>query len=455
MKISMFKSRTLRSTAISTLACAGLLQACSSPVSKRSAADFQSQLNAGDYAAAAGTAIRSGQIGPDGKSQNLVWSLNAGATLLDAKDPKRAVAVLDNVETLMQADDVDHMKSALDYKYTTYDGVMANTYKALAFLEQGDSNNAGVEFRRAEDRQRRAEEFFQREVAASQKQAGQNKAADLQALLGKATQSDQYRNEATNLSQMATAYAPFENPFATWLGGIFLLTQKDATASDREAGLTQLQRASSLLGPHAAGVQSDLAWAHDVVHGHSGAPQTWVIFENGQSATFHELRLTLPMVTGQPMTVAIPALAANAPASAHLTVKAGSVTAATTSVGSFDAVMASEFQKRMPLVLTAAIAEVVLKNGMAVAAQKVDNPLLRMATAKVANTSTADTRSWTALPKEFQAVRVATPADGQVTISTAEGVSLGNIQVPTDRPSIIYVKIQHTGAAPSIQVAKL
>jgi hypothetical protein len=445
----------LRATAIPALACAGLLQACASPVTQQDAVGFQAQLRTGDYTGAANTAMRSGQISPDGESRNIVWSLNAGAALFDAGDAKGSVAVLENTERLMQADDLDTMRSALDYKFTTYDGVMANTYKALASLEQGDGDNARVEFRRAEDRQRRAEEYFQREASASQRQLAHAKSMDAKTLFNSAEQSSDYQGEISNLSQMAAAYAPFENPFSTYLGGIFLLAERDGTASDREAGLHKLQRASGALGPDGASIRSDLIWARGVVSGVKTPPQTWVVFENGQSATFREMRLVLPMVTGHPMTLAIPALYPNAPASAHLNVQAGGVTTATSLVGSFDAVMASEFRKRMPVILTGVVVEAALKNGVSIAAQKSNNVMLRLISDVAANVSTADTRSWTALPKEFQAVRVVTPADGRIALTTAEGTPVGTIQVPTDRPSIIYVKMQCAGAKPSLQVIKL
>ena len=445
----------LRSGVIPALACAGLLQACGSTVSKQTSAGFQAQLDAGDYAGAADTATRSGQIGADGKSQNLPWSLNAGSALLDAGNSKASIASLENAETLMQSDDLDRMQSALDYKFATYDGVMDNTYKAIGFLLQGDSDNAGVEFRRAEDRQRRAEEHFAGEAAASRQKLAQAKDASVQGLFAKAEQSKGYGDEVGHISQMAAAYAPFENPFATYLGGIFLLTKMDSTASDHDAGLNKLKRANGMLGGHAGSVQSDIAWAKKASGGGTMAPQTWVVFENGQSATFSEIRLVLPMVTGRPMTLALPALSANAPASAYLNVQAGGVAAATSSVGSFDAVMASEFHSRMPIILASAIVEVVLKNGLSVGAQQSDNQILGLVATVAANVSTADTRSWTALPKEFQAVRVATPSDGRIDLTTADGAALGDIQVPTDRSSIVYVKMQSAGAKPSLQVIKL
>ena len=46
------------------------------------------------------------------------------------------------------------------YIGTQYDGVMANTYKAIDYLALGDNEGARVEFNRAIDRQRRAKAYY-------------------------------------------------------------------------------------------------------------------------------------------------------------------------------------------------------------------------------------------------------------------------------------------------------
>jgi hypothetical protein len=117
--------------------------------------------------------------------------------------------------------------------------------------------------------------------------------------------------------------------------------------------------------------------------------------------------------------------------------------------------MASEFLKRRPLILEEAVAEVLAKNVGAVVAQKTNNPFLKLAMAVVANVSTADTRSWTALPKDFQAVRIDAPQDGHVTVQTAQDQAVGDVSVPAGRSSIVWVKVQQAGAHPAIQVLPL
>ncbi len=435
---------------VAPLIALGALAGCASPVSRQDRANFEGTLDAGDYRTAATIAESAGHITPDGHTQNIVWSLNAGEALFEAGDMKSAIPVFDQTEQLAQTDDLDKMHAAIDYRYTTYDGVMTNVYKAMAFLGQGDRDGARVEFNRAEDRQRKAEEHFQREAAYA---AAHNRAAgnpQFDTLMASAQQNQDYASATNSLSALAV-YAPFENPFATYLGGIFFISQ-----GDYGKGMDRLRRAAVVLGPDSPAA-ADVLWAqqaHKASRRKPAKPQVWVVFENGQSATYHEMRLVLPMVTGQPMTLALPVLAQNAPAYASLQVTGGALSVQTAPAGSFDAVMASEFNRRRPVILAEAVAEVLVKNVASEVAQQSKNPWLQLASAIVANVSTADTRSWIGLPKEFQALRMDVPADGHLALA-ANGQPIGEATVPAGQSSIVWVKAQQAGAHPAIQVFPL
>jgi uncharacterized protein len=442
----------------------GALAGCASQMTAQDRAGFEAYLAQGDYAGAAAAAKAAGQITPDGQTHNVVWSLNAGSTLFEAGDMKGSVAVLDTTERLAQGNDLHPFQAVMDYRYTTYDGVMTNLYKAMAFIAQNDPASARVEFNRAEDRQRRAEEHFKAAIEAAQRQPARQKPA-FGDLMDKAQQNDAWRSSTASLSALAN-YPAFENPFATWMGGVFFVTQ-----GDRPKGIQLLRRAAAELGPQSPAAD-DLAWAQGQGAGQGGSgrarrgraaaaaaaaaqPQTWIVFENGQSATYHQIDLQLPMVTGAPMRLALPVLHPNAPAYPAVVARTGTAQATTGLAGSFDSVMASEFQRRQPEILAEAVAEIVAKNAVSVAASRSNNGFVKIASLVFAQVSTADTRSWLALPKEFQTARLPTPADGHVTLTTADGATLGDVQVPTDRPSVIWVKAQDAGAKPAIQVLKL
>ena len=53
--------------------------------------------------------------------------------------------------------------------------------------------------------------------------------------------------------------------------------------------------------------------------------------------------------------------------------------------------------------------------------------------------NSADVRTWTTLPKEFQVARLATPADRKLEISTGSGVKT-SVTVADGTVNLIYVK---------------
>jgi hypothetical protein len=421
---------------------------------------YETALSQGNYAAAAQSAVTAGGIKDDGSSDNLFWSLNAGASLFYVGSGQRAVPVLDNAETLMGKRDVGQISQSGQYRAATYDGVMANTYKALAFIESGQLDQARIEFNRADDRQRRAEDEFEAEAAQNQKKleadAKKAQGVNFAGLLETAQADAGWRQQQTELSAYAK-YRPFINPLTYYLYGVFFLATSQGQ-SDYDKARTSFERVRELIGPSPlidAEIARTAAWAS----GGKSAPKIWVIVEDGKSATIGEYRVILPMpiVAGarkgmKTMTIAMPRLQFAPPSYPVLIVGDGTPTAP---IGSFDAVVASEFKKRAPGVMAAAIGEAALKIALTNAAAASNNAILNFVADTAAHVSTADTRSWIALPKDFQAACVDLPADGNLRLRTDDGRDLGRMKVARDRSSIIYVKLRSETAAPSVQVLPL
>jgi uncharacterized protein len=267
-----------------------LVTGCAGGVSHQDVANFDTSIARGDYKSAAQTALASGQIGPDGRSNNLAWSLDAGAALTYAGDAPHAVAVLDGAEALMKARDLDNFTNT-QYHYATYDGVMANTYKAVDFLVKGDPDNARVEFNRLEDRQRRAEDDFAKEKARLDAEV-QSRAAkggiDMSSVMRSALADSQYQDAMRDVQNYAN-YRPFINPFATYLFGIYMINA-GGSASDIEKGRRALNEVQGLVGSNPV-VASDIALSNSPTK----AAHTWVVFENGKAPTFAEYRITIPV----------------------------------------------------------------------------------------------------------------------------------------------------------------
>jgi len=169
-----------------------------------------------------------------------------------AGEPSHAVQVLDGAEQLMTTRDVSNFGNT-QYDYATYDGIMVNTYKALAFLGTGNKADARVEFNRVGDRQARAEREFAEQKAKLDAQAQRRAAGnfDLNGAIQSAQNDQTYRAVQAELGQYAN-YKPFINPAASYLRAIYLLNNAD-TASDFEAARSELKRVADMTGPSPCG----------------------------------------------------------------------------------------------------------------------------------------------------------------------------------------------------------
>lgn len=442
-----------------------LAAACAQPVSRETMGDFRGSVAGSQFAVAAEVATTQSNPTPEGRPRELLWSLNAGAARLHAAQHRPSVAMFDAAEEMMRASEEANFNWGSTYRFGSYDAVMVNTYKALAMLGTGDTANARVEMNRLDERQRRVTERFQREIAeadariAQQRSEGTNGQA-----LSAAQQSQEYREQLQALERWAS-YAPFVNPAATYLHGIFFLNA--GSANDAERARNSFERVVGMTGANPV-VNADLAMARDAARGRRPAPQVWIVFENGQSPIFEQQNITLPMpvlargggVTVRPVTVSIPRMVAQPNAYPFVEVTAGSARATTQTIGSIEAVMASEFRQRYPSLVAATVFEAVAKAALMSGANAIGGQmggmaglLLDVAATVAANVTVADTRSWYLLPREFQAARLPVPRDGRVEFRA--GAAPQSVTVPTDRPSIVLLKAQAPGSPVVAQVFPL
>lgn len=447
---SGFASRLRRLAPVWSVLAALVVQGCAGGMSSRDASGYDGRLSQGDYPGAAAFAMRAGPVMPDGRSDNLLWSLNTGAAMVYSGEGARTIPVLDQAEDMMKRRDVGTTAEMGQYRAKTYDGVMVNTYKAMAALQAGQHDIARTELLRADDRQNRAEQEFQAEASTVQAQTGRVDGVDMQGALRSAQSDANVRQAAEDMSRYG-GYAPFVNPFATYLTGLYLLNAQD---SNRDRARASFQRVRGIVGPSPL-LDGDIALARQ---GGRFSPKTWVIFENGQGSTIDQYSITFPVPlfgrrSGVSVaTIALPRLHENAPAARAMLV--GNQGVPTTTVGNFDYVMRSEFKRRYPTIIAAAVAEAALKVGLQNAAAQEKSGIALLAAQIVSQVSVADTRSWTALPKDFQAARIETPKDGIVRLRMDGYTEVMTASVPTDVSSIVYVKAFRAGSPPAVHVMR-
>ena len=444
---------------------------------KKELTAFNTLYSSGQYLVAANLELK--EIG-DEKSDpsHLLQMLQAGAALRYARKYPQSTALFDGCEEVIKYFNEQLFISdagsavfsvlvndaSLDFRGEEYNGVMVNTYKALNFWQIGENDLARIEFNRALDRQRRAKERFAEEISKmkeeiSKKQieqnrhAGRNKTPQID--INRAVNNPQIdrilKRKYSNLYAFK-AYPDFINPFTTYIAGLFFLSQGDYAKA-----AILLKETYGMVGENPV-VADDFETVEKILDGkRAEGHYTWIIFENGLGPEKVEFRVDLPIlfVTNKVKYagIALPRLKFRSEAFPCLVVRnVGKETVQTRALASMDRVIQTEFKMRYPLIITRAVISMLMKTYTQYLAQKhFGNIGGLLAAVYQLTTTAADIRMWTALPKEFQVAKIATPEGGSVIITTPGGKAY-NVSVPKKKNSLIYVKIPTKGARVVIDV---
>ncbi|WP_067210458.1 COG3014 family protein [Marinomonas aquimarina] len=461
----MKKPLLLLATTVTLTGCAGIMPT-------KSDQQFSSAVHSGDYTTAAQFALEESGYDPETQTvSDILWAIEAGAILNYAGDYELSNQVFDASEKSMKEVDQESTVSNLlqtglsmvgndaflDYEQTLYDGVMTNTYKAWNFMHAGDYNNARVEWNRAEERQRRAAEFFAEQIKQQEEalegEQGDNK-FDPAEFVAKTLDSAETRKMLEAQGVTFDQWKPYEgyvNPYTTYSYGLNLLLN-GKSASDYNKAADAFKRVYGLT--NSKQVKADLDLAKSLAKGRSSTDNmVWVIFENGESMVKEEFRLDLPLFlftedvayTG----IALPRLKAREQAFPSIQVEG----VKTEVIADMDKIIGAEFEKNYNSILTREITRTLLKT---VAQKQINdsNPLAGFATGMLQSAVTsADTRTFTSLPKQYQTAHVKRKGD---TVK----VKAGNFEIPvaldTSATShIIHVKAVSPTTEPLVRVINL
>lgn len=372
--------------------------------------------------------------------------------------------------------------SIAPYEGATYDKIMVNTYKALNFMALADLENARIEVNRAYERQGRAADEFAKKI---QKQLdGIRTQPQSETDLARSTDNEQLRQviqkNYSNLDAWA-AYPDFVNPFTTYFHGLVKLFVGDDTGTLTDSH--EFFKRTCGMVPTNGFVQDDLIFMENLLNGKvsrsSLPPTVWVIFENGLGPQKGQVRVDVPLflVSSQISYagIALPTLQFRPAAYPCLTVGTATQYTETQLLCSMDRIVATEFKKNMPLVVTRAILRTALKTSAEYAVQQslkeanrsqkpnreseqqdqqnlLEDIIPKLLPIYQAVTNNADTRVWSALPKEFQLARLPMPEDRQLSICDPQRNRLGEVTIPEGRLALVYVKIPQPGVPPAINV---
>nr|WP_257535361.1 hypothetical protein [Marinobacter adhaerens] len=469
------RRRLLAAAAILTV----LMSGCSSFQHRDQLARFNSAYTSGDYESALETVSFSM---PDNKPvdsrKHLLELLHQGEMYRLTDRNEASVKAYDLAEEGMKYLDTEGLlaRSAegfmavmvndaeRDYQALMSEAVLVNTYKGLAFLAAGNNEYARVEFNRANDRTRRAVDYFQKEIAEQQaalraEARGGNRQASM---VSSSLQSQGLQSAVSQQYGSPSSWSVFSDfivPSSTYLHGIYFLANATGHA-DYERAVTSFKRVAEM-APQSRVLKADADLAEALASGSQSAaalpPQVWVVYENGLGPVLREARLDVPLllVHGNQQApayfgIALPEYVERSAVPGSLGIVSGAGQEVRTErISDMGKVVRTEMKERFPGVLARAVTSAISKAVLQYEAADQFGPLgqLLAATMTVATTQ-ADLRSWQALPDHWQATRMKRPDDGKLTLRDHRGGVLGHLDIPDQPYTLVYVK-RPTAQAPA------
>lgn len=350
-------------------------------------------------------------------------------------------------------------QSFLPYQGYHYDRIMMNAYFALNFWQMGQIENARVALNRVYVRQQEAVRENAEAISAANQAA-----ADESRLAARDPKGDRYYNvdRARNDSQFSSQitsnygyldevrnYGDYVNPFAVFLDGLIHLTN-NLEFNDLERSRKSFQRVVAM-APFNEYLKDDLDLVEARLRGEPMPSMTYVIFETGMAPSRDQISINIPLfiVTREVpyVGVAFPQLRFNGNYAPALIVESEGYSTETALVCDMDAVIATEFDQRLPLViiktLISAGTKAAAQYGLQEAAK--DNKyaywgVVIAGSIYQASMNQADLRTWVTLPKQFQYCRIPTPVSGQLNLKAVGSSQPVTIDLPGAGVNLVYVK---------------
>ncbi len=447
--------------------CAGIMPSAGN---LGNSADYASVQKAGGYKKLAKKLTKQ-------EKDDLLWYLDAGLVSRYAQDFNQSIYFFDKSEGKIKQYDEEILAQKflantgavltndtfMDYRPKIYEGIMVNTYKGMDFMNQQDVASARIEFNRALERQRRAKEFFAKEIErekheikkeANKKLKKKNVSIDphqrkqaKKTITNKKTE-DVIMQKYSNLFAFKP-YPDFVNPFASYMSGLYFISAGDyAKAADILKETYGMIKDDEPAAPY---VKEDLKYALKAassLHGAGKRRYVWIIFSDGEGPKKIEKRFNIPLflVTNKVYYagIALPSFKEGPRAYRYLSIKNKTTVVKTKQVASMDKVVKTEFKKRFPLIMTRAITRTVTQTVISYELQKRGGTIGGILGAVYSLTmNRADTRQWRMLPKDFQIARLELK-EPSVEVFTPSNRKLVRLKLDPRKNHIVFVRIPKT-----------
>ena len=358
--------------------------------------------------------------------KDLLWLTQAGVSAFSASDDS-ALDLLEKSENLFSKYEGEGLlarggaqvgatvvnDNAMAYKGNIYEGVFLNYYKALAQMEAGEANATRVELNRANDRQRRAKDYYAKQINEAMNEENERYAkSSARGVVDRESSqrqaSRQLESKYSNLRQFR-AFDGFVNPAVSYVSGLYFALINDGKGIDylkESYGITKLETIANdleyLTSPHfKASTQSSKAFIaslwrsndkkdsknnqYDENTGNEDSQNqilineleklessefyTWIVLEEGRQAHKSEFKISLPIVTAEGIYhfgVALPQLENGISFASHYTLQSNpnypnNESSEFYELVDTDKIIATEFEKRLNAIIARAFVSSSLK----------------------------------------------------------------------------------------------
>lgn len=349
---------------------------------------------------------------------SVLWGFQAGITGIQlGKD--ESFSVLESTEQVFNHYEAQGLLSGVfsnvgavvvnenvkTYRGNIYEGVLMNYYKALLAMKGGNNALARVEFNRANDRQRRAKDYYQKDIQKALQKQQEADANNLSQVNQSATQGalqSQLGKQYAKLGDFR-AYNNFINPAVSYVSALFFFLESDYAKSldlyKQAYGMTQAEVIDGDIGALKARQKGNKT------------TYTWLIIEDGKSPQKEDVSLNFPayLVSSNVLHigVSVPALADGEDFHIGLGVRGDSINQKASLIGNLEGVITNEFHQQLPSVLARAMSSAILKAITQSALQEQAGAYgLLAGLIYSAATTSADVRISTVLPNKIYALRI-------------------------------------------------
>lgn len=298
-----------------------------------------------------------------------------------------------------------------EYEGYHFEGVFANFYKALSAVWSENYSKARVEFNRANDRARRAKEYFNERIQ-EQNEAMQTSADEYRSQAQNVDVQKSYDNVAQiyaqrykNLAQYA-AFEGYANPYISYVSGIFFMLQNDFNKAN------DLLKESYAITQNAA-ILKDISILESRKKSTKDSRYTWIFIEDGAIPAINEARIDVPLflITSKSFlfSIALPFLEERGVSSGNFSVRANAKTAQDSSfeIANIAPILKNEFEAELPYKILIALLSSSYKSYLQYFLQEQFGILGSLGGMLFsALTASADTRSARILANRFYVLRL-------------------------------------------------